>query len=587
MRAFWRKDPESSRFPLIQKAEDTYHSFSASGRALFLFFAGLLIVSAVALVYLLNQQLLVTVPAHGGTLSEGIIGAPRFINPVLAISDADLDLTSLVYSGLLKATPTGDYISDLASDYDISSDGRTYTFHIRPDATFQNGTPVTADDVVFTIQKTQDAALKSPKRANWDGVVVSEVDAHTITFTLKAPYAPFIENLTLGILPKSLWQDISDDEFPFSDLNTSPVGSGPFRVSSIARTSSGIPSSYTLDAFSNYVLGQAYLSQITFNFYQNDDDLVSALKGGRVESASGISPNALSELQNFNVDKSSLNRVFGVFFNQNQSAVLREQDVRQALDDSVDRSALVNLVLDGYGTPLAGPVPPSVLPTSDALPLTEGTTTSDSIIAKAQAELEAAGWKMGPNNVLQKTTGSGKTAKIETLEFTLATGNVPELRAAAQYLKDTWGRVGAKVDIQIYDQGDLSENVIRPRKYDALLFGEVIGRELDLFAFWDSSQRNDPGLNIAMYANSTADTILEQLRQTSDDQKREQLYLQFDAQLKKDIPAVFLYAPDFVYIVPKDLGGVDLGFIETPSDRFLSVTSWHKETDQVWTPFAH
>src|SRR6202044_2542956 len=96
------------------------------------------------------------------------------------------------------------------------------------------------------------------------------------------------------------------------------------------------------------------------------------------------------------------------------------------------------------------------------------------------------------------------------------TGNVPELRAAAQYLQETWARVGAKVDIQIYDQGDLSENVIRPRKYDALLFGEVIGRELDLFAFWDSSQRNDPGLNIAMYANSTADAALEDMRTTTD-----------------------------------------------------------------------
>ena len=129
--------------------------------------------------------------------------------------------------------------------------------------------------------------------------------------------------------------------------------------------------------------------------------------------------------------------------------------------------------------------------------------------------------------------------------------------------------------------------MIRPRKYDALLFGEVIGRELDLFAFWDSSQRNDPGLNIAMYANTTADTVLEKLRQTSDDAAREQLYEQFDAQLKKDVPAVFLYAPDFVYIVPKDLASVDLGFIETPSDRFLSVTSWHKESDQVWPLFTH
>lgn len=579
MRALWRKK--------ITWAEDTYRSFSTSGRALFLFFAGLLVISTVGLVYILNARLLVVIPSRGGSLHEGIIGAPRFINPILAISDADLDLTSLVYSGLLKATPSGDYLPDLASDYTISPDGTTYTFHIRPNATFQNGTPVTADDIVFTIQKTQDPELKSPKRANWVGVMVTATDPHTVQFTLKAPYAPFIENLTLGILPKSLWQNISDDEFPFSNLNTSPVGSGPFKVSSITRTSSGIPSSYSLNAFSRYALGAPFLDNITFTFYQNDDDLVSALKSGAIDSASGISPVALSGLKGLNVDTSSLNRVFGVFFNQNQSVVLRDAAVRQALNDSVDRSALVQQVLSGYGTPLLGPVPPSVLDTSDALPLTASSTLSASLIEKAAKGLDAAGWTIGQGGIRQKTTGSGKTKKTQILEFSLATDNVPELRAAAQYLQSTWSQLGVKVDIQIYDQGDLSENVIRPRKYDALLFGEIIGRELDLFAFWDSSQRNDPGLNIAMYANSAADKVLEQLRQTGDDARRRQLYDQFDVQLKKDIPAVFLYAPDFVYIVPKDLQGVDLGFIETPSDRFLSAASWHTETDQVWPPFAH
>src|SRR5207249_3291203 len=147
----------------------------------------------------------------------------------------------------------------------------------------------TADDVVFTVSKIQDPALKSPIRANWEGVSVAKVDDHTVSFTLKSPYAPFIENLTLGILPKSLWQNVSSDEFPFSNLNTSPVGSGPYRVADTARTSSGIPSSYTLKSFNNYALGEPYISTFTLHFYQNEDALVEALKGGSVEAASGIS----------------------------------------------------------------------------------------------------------------------------------------------------------------------------------------------------------------------------------------------------------------------------------------------------------
>jgi len=572
----------------LRTAHDTYLQFSKGSRALFLFFATLCIISSVLLLYLLNKSLLVAVPAYGGSLTEGLIGSPRFINPVLAVSDSDRDLTSLVYSGLLRATPSGDYEPDLAQSYTVSPDGKTYTFVLRPSATFQNGMAVTADDVVFTVNKTQDAALKSPLQANWDGVTVAAIDAHTVQFTLKAPYAPFIENLTMGILPKALWQNVSDDEFSFSNLNTQPVGSGPFEVNTISRSTSGIPTSYDLHPFDKYALGEPYLADLSLKFYQNEADVVAALKSGDIQAASGISPTDVGTLAlpNSMVETAPLNRVFGVFFNQNQSTVLRDHDVRQALEDAVDRTALLNQVLGGYGTAVTGPVPPSLI---DGTPAASSTgsiasSTTDKAFA-AQKELLKDGWVL-TNGVLTKTTGKGKTASTETLEFSLATDNVPELRASAQYLQQVWNKMGAKVDVQIYDQGDLSQNVIRPRKYDALLFGEVIGRELDLFAFWDSSQRNDPGLNIAEYANSTADKILEQLRTTSDDNTRAQLYGQFEDQLNADIPAIFLYAPDFVYIVPKQLAGLNLGFIEEPSDRFLSVTDWHLETDAVYPIFA-
>jgi peptide/nickel transport system substrate-binding protein len=386
-------------------------------------------------------------------------------------------------------------------------------------------------------------------------------------------------------LPKSLWQNVSDDEFSFSNLNTSPVGSGPFVVTNISRSASGIPTSYELTPFNKYALGAPYISDLTLQFYQNEAAVVAALKNGDIQAASGISPANVASLSGSTVVKAPLNRVFGVFFNQNQSTVLRDHDVRQALEDAVDRNALLTQVLGGYGTALAGPVPPSLIGSSASTSAVLAPASGADLALAAQQELLKKGWVL-TNGVLTKTTGKGKNVSTVTLQFSLATDNVPELRASAEYLKEVWGKMGAKVDVQIYDQGDLSQNVIRPRKYDALLFGEVIGRELDLFAFWDSSQRNDPGLNIALYANSTADKILEQLRTTSDDSQRSVLYGKFEDQLNADIPAIFLYAPDFVYIVPKQLAGLNLGLIETPSDRFLSVTDWHLETDSVWPMFV-
>jgi len=560
----------------IKTLNTTAQSFSASGRALFMFFAGLLICSSIALVYLLNVQFLVAAPAYGGSLSEGIIGTPRFINPILATSDADRDLSALVYSGLLKASNDG-YIPDLAQTYEVSDEGRVYTFTLREDATFHDGTPVTASDIVFTITKTQDPALKSPERANWNGVIAEAIDARTVKFTLRQAYAPFVENATLGILPKHLWEKIGAEEMPFSTLNSSPVGSGPFMVRAISRTSSGVPSSYTLEAFSDYALGKPYISSLVFRFYQNEDDLTQALKSKEIETASSVSPVALAELDDIKVDRSSLNRIFAVFFNQNQSEVLRDKTVRQALDQAISREALVEQVLGGYGTPLYGPIPPSA-PQKNPQPSNQA-----ELVARAHQLLVDAGWKTGPDGIFQKTTAEKST---KTLTFSLATGNVPELRAAAEYLRKTWGEVGVQVEVHVYDQGDLSQNVIRPRRYDALLFGEAVGREIDLFAFWDSSQRVDPGLNVALYANATADKILAQLRQTTDPASRNVLHQQFTAEITQDIPAVFLYAPDFVYIVPKDLQGLDLQFIETPSDRFLSAYKWHRESDFVWPIFV-
>jgi peptide/nickel transport system substrate-binding protein len=567
------------------KAEETYRALSRTGKALFAFFATVMVVSAVALIYILNSQLIVAIPGYGGSVSEGIVGSPRFINPVLAISDADRDLSVLVYSGLLRATPEGDYLPDLAESYTVSPDGLSYTFILRKNAVFHDGKPVTAEDVVFTVAKTQEPAIKSPIRANWNGVVAEAVDEHTVRFTLKSPYAPFVQNATLGILPKHLWQNVSAEEFPFSELNVSPVGSGPFKVDTITRTASGIPSSYELRAFNKYALGKPYFSFMTFKFYQSEASLRDALAHGDIEAASGLSSGTLASLPEAHVLRAPLNRVFGVFFNQNQSEILRDYDVRRALQDSVDQKALVEEVLGGYGTPLTGPVPPNILP-SGASPAsgTPGTTTERALAA--QQRLISKGWKLGEDGFLSKTTGKGKDAKTVALAFSLSTGNVPELRAAAEYLKREWGKVGINVDVKLFDQGDLSQNVIRPRKYDALLFGEVVSRELDLFPFWHSSQRNDPGLNIAGYANSTADKILEDLRETSSESKRAELYTKFAAELSKDIPAVFLYAPDFVYSIPEDIVGVGLGFIETPSDRFLSAPLWHRETDYVWPLFG-
>ena len=163
---------------------------------------------------------------------------------------------------------------------------------------------------------------------------------------------------------------------------------------------------------------------------------------------------------------------------------------------------------------------------------------------------------------------------------------MPELKNVATAVQKDWQNLGIEVEIELYEPGDLSQNVIRPRKYEALLYGMVIGRDQDLFAFWHSQERNDPGLNIAQYANKTVDGLLERARGSGDKEQRTADLQKIQNTIAADYPAAFIYAPDFIYSVPSDVKGVAFPQIITPADRFASVAQWYRKTDSVWPFFA-
>jgi peptide/nickel transport system substrate-binding protein len=572
--------------PKEELVNRSIQSFSPSEKAVFIFLIAVLIGSAFFILSRINQSLLIEVPREGGTVTEGVIGSPRFINPLLAASDADRDLTALVYSGLLKPTPEGGLIEDLAESYRISQDGLVYDFILKNGISFHDGKPVTADDIIFTIERAQDSSLKSPKRASWDGVSAQRVSEREIRFILKVPYAPFLENTALGILPKHIWKNADAEQFPFSNFNIEPIGSGPYKVRSISRNSSGVPSVYELAPFNKYALGKPYIKKIRMVFYPSEEALLKGYAGKTVRNINSVSYGKLKDLSNKNtrIERSVLPRIFAVFFNQNQAPIFSNKEVRRALDAAIDKKKIVEEVLGGYGTKIESPIPPGILKTQkgDLTANGEGEAGADK---KSPREiLESDGWEWNAEEEVWK-----KKTKTEEqrLDFSIATSNTPELKLAAEIIAGAWREIGIRVDLKIFDVGDLNQNVIRPRKFDSLLFGEIIGRELDLFAFWHSSQRNDPGLNIALYANITADKLLEEARGTRGRENREEKYREFEKEILSDIPAVFLYSPDFIYIVANDIEGLKIGLVTTPGERFINVHKWYIETDKVWGFFQN
>ncbi|MBI4114771.1 MAG: hypothetical protein HY445_02935 [Candidatus Niyogibacteria bacterium] len=562
--------------------------FSRIEQAVFLFFVILLLMGVAGLVWGINNTFSKEAPANRGTWREGVVGLPHTTNPLLALSDTDRDLISLIYAGLMRPDGLGRLQNSLAENYTISPDGLVYTFILKENLTWQDGKPFTTNDIAFTIALAQNPELKSPVRASWEGVNVAIKNDREIEFRLEQTYAPFLENTTLGILPKHIWNGIPIEQLSLSKFNIEPVGAGPYKVNAIERNSSGIITKYVLQAFKDYALGEPFISSFEFRFYPSERSLLAAFEKREINGIAGISPQRLpdAEHQWTTLHALTLPRVFGIFFNQNKKDAFSKQEIREALRRAVDRERITKEVFGGFAKSLFSPIPPGTLGALDIA--NDPSFVSMSSPEEALRLFERNGWSQkipGENKDMPTNTTKLTNKKGDIFRFTLATSNVPDLVRTAELLKEMWGALGIEVELRIFEASDLNQNVIRPREYEALLFGEIVGRDPDPFSFWHSSQRNDPGLNIALYTNAMVDTLLEKARMLSDEAERKEKYEAFQKEIIRDDAAIFLYSPLYLYITDNRLKGFNTENITVPAERYANIHAWYLHTKKVFSFF--
>ncbi len=520
----------------------------------------------------------------GGSFTEGAIGAPKFINPLLAQTDVDRDLSGLIYAGLMKYDGQGKVVPGLAASYDVASDGLTYTFNLRENLKWHDGQPFAADDVIFTILAAQNADYGSFQRINWQGVDVSKLDDKTVVFKLRNKYAQFLNNTVLGILPKHVWANIKPSTFSLADYNLKPVGSGPYKFSKIRRDTAGNVKSFEMVAFDKYYAGKPYISKITFQFYLSEDELAGAYNNGAIDSMDSLTSQKLNSLRfpgKLIIKRLKLPRYFAVFFNQNKSQALSDKNVRLALSYATDKKEILHKILDDNGIVVDSPMLPGIIDISD------DAAAYGFDAAKAQKILDDNNWKYSETDKVREKASAApknknvkKTAEPVKLEIQLTTSSWPELVTVANQIKKQWETMGVKVDLRILQLQDLQQ-AIKDRDYEALLFGEVLGLNPDPFSFWHSSQKRDPGLNLALYDNKDADKLLEDARQTMDFSARMSKYDDFQKLTAKDIPAVFIYSPYYLYAQTSKIKGNATDTISMPSDRFVDVNKWYIDTKRV------
>ncbi|XOA42823.1 MAG: ABC transporter substrate-binding protein [Candidatus Nealsonbacteria bacterium] len=341
------------------------------------------------------------IPAESGVYIEGVIGSPRFINPLYAAaSDVDRDLIELIFSGLMKYDSEGNIQTDLAKEYKILENGRIYEFNLKENVVWQDSEPLTADDIIFTIEAIQNSEVKSPLRAMWLGVTVEKISALSLRFELKNKSSVFLENCTLKIMPKHIWEKILPKNFLLSQANLTPIGTGPYRLESLSKDIGGRIISLDLVKNPFYFSKLPYLSKISFRFFESKEreeaerQLITSYQKGEID---GFSLNSLKSLpEQGNVYNFTIPRYFTVFFNPEESKALSDKKVRLALNHGTNKEEILNNVLSGQGKIVHSPI------ISDVYGLKEPSNIYEYDLEKANDILEKAGYLKKENGLREK-----------------------------------------------------------------------------------------------------------------------------------------------------------------------------------------
>ncbi|MFC1686969.1 ABC transporter substrate-binding protein [Patescibacteria group bacterium] len=535
----------------------------------------LVLLVVVALVFVgvrYYQRHIEILPDTGGEYVEALIGQPKFINPVLAQdSDTDNDLARLMYSGLLRFNDQMEIVPDLAERFEISEDQKSYTLKLLPDLLWSDEQPITANDVLFTVETIQDPDVSSPLASSLRGVTVELVDDLTIRFTLDEPFAPFLSTLTFGILPVHIWGDVLPSNLGLAEFNIRPVGNGPYQFSSLQKNRAGDIKSYTVSANPHYHDKQPYISKITFKLFPDFQTAIDAAKNRNVDSISFVPRSYESELagnDDLVLNAFQLPQYTAIFFYQ-KNDLLKDHALKEALALGIDKEKLLTEVLGGDGVVAHGPIPQGFLGYHKDI------KKFDYDVAAAKKLLDDAGWAFLEGETVRKKGD-------QELRFTLTTVNQSEYVKTAELLQEYWKVLNIEVELNIVEPSRFEREILRQKNYEALLYGELIGFDPDPFPFWHSSQSLGDGLNLPSYFNKEVDTLLEDARKTNNAEERSTKYIEFQNLLMEDLPTIFLYNPSYTYASYEKVKGIETSRITVPADRFNGITEWYIKTRREW-----
>jgi peptide/nickel transport system substrate-binding protein len=515
-------------------------------------------------------------PAVGGSYAEALLGDVVRLNPILDTNNqVDRDIDRLIYSGLVRFDSRGVPLPDLAESWAVSADATLYTVTLRGNAVWHDGEPVLSDDVIYTYSKFQDPDYPGPKDLQdlWQKVKIVRLDDHTVQFQLSEPFAPFLDYLSIGLLPEHLLRGVSAGELVDHPFNLEPVGTGPFRFDRFLMKDGRI-AGVSLAAFDDFYLSRPYLERFELFFYSTPQEMLKAYQSGDVEGLGSVDSSILGQVladQTLNLYSARLPEIGLVFLNIKSPSkpFFAEKKVRQALMMAINRQWIIDSVMGGQAVVASGPILPGTWAAASDL---------DPVAFDPQASadlLDSLGWEL-PTGATPGSPEYVRSSENNPLEFTLTYPDDARHAAVAQDLERAWADIGVRVSLDAVDPETLMSDYLEPRDYDAVLTDINLSRfpDPDPYPFWHDTQA-ETGQNYGGYSDRNISIWLEQARTTPDIARRSQLYRNFLHRFHDQQPALLLYTPVWNFAINGDLQGVSVGPLFDPSDRYAGVTQWH------------
>lgn len=495
-----------------------------------------------------RQSYSVQAYVDGGTYIEATLGRVNSLNPLFATTESEKVLSKLMFATLSTIDYSGHVGLGLAASIVPDDTGKVWTVTLKDGLKWSDGEPITLDDVLYTVNLTKDSTVNTIYSSNFAGVTV-ERHGDALIFALPSAYADFDSTLNMPILPSHILANVNPGQLLEHSFSSDPVTSGAFKFNAMQNVSNEGERIVYLAANPNYYKSKPMLNSFAIHTYSTTDDIVTAMSTGEVTATAELSAVYRDRLPADLVYEKQTSLASGVFaFLNTTSLLLNNVTVRQAIQRGVNISEIRSVLGDEY--PLNYPLLTSEL-------------NVDNYPALPQYNLSEA------KNMLKDAGAEGQTLRLVTIN----TGYFPEL---ADRWKEQLELLGFKVDLSVYDPGqDFVANILRQRNYDILLYEVEFGADLDLFAYYHSSQASTTGLNLSNYANALLDDLILSSRETMSVSGRAAKYETFLRRWVSDVPAIGIYQVSLVYYFNKNVRSFsEDDRLIYATDRFVDVEYW-------------